>query len=160
MTLINVYKTIFKILGKRRSYQWNVGTLSIDDPCAMLLIEVDCCCSLVIYLQPEFNQTTIVMLQNLSSGIDKDTNSRNRVPHGSGNQELPEKTLLSKTLGVGVHHSDVSAVTILEEVGQNLGVGMGQLRQIVLLDRHGKLMPGIVRAREAGGLTQGTRGLM
>jgi hypothetical protein len=128
MTLINVYKTLFKVLGKGRSYQWNVGTLSIDDPCTMLLIEVDCCCSFVVYLQPEFDQTTIVMLQNLSSGIDKDTNSRSRVPHGPGKQELLEKTLLGKTLGVDVYHSDVSAVTILEEVGQNLGVGMDQLR--------------------------------
>lgn len=81
VTLINIDQALFKIVGKWGRYQRNVGAFTVHNPGAMILAKVDCGCSLMVYLEPKFDQTMVVVLQNLGTSIDEDTNSRNRVPH-------------------------------------------------------------------------------
>tara|TARA_R110002003_G_scaffold1815_1_gene23527 strand:+ start:4075 stop:4461 length:387 start_codon:yes stop_codon:yes gene_type:complete len=127
VTFINVDQTFPKILSKRGRYECHFCALAVYNHCAVLFIKIDGSHSLMVFLQPSFDKTTIIVLEDLSSSVDQDSDAGLGLPKSAWIEQLFQQAFLAQALVVHVDHANILPIAILEQIRQHLCVCMCEL---------------------------------
>lgn len=118
----------------------------------MIVIKVDRCSRICIFIEPCLCKTSVGVLQDLSSRINEYPDT---VPVADGSPEyvlrvdqMFDEIEFSPALTIAIVHAHVSSVAWSHQVVWHLRIRMSKFWEISLLDEHRKLVPCVIGAGE------------